>query len=72
MAIAPNTSHDPELLLSAERVLERHHPHSADLGRPACDYCAEVWPCPSAISARQAVALAGGPITPPHRIPGHS
>jgi hypothetical protein len=58
------TSNDPELRVSVERVLERHHPRLADVGRPTCAYCAEVWPCPSAISAHQAAVLAGGPDVP--------
>jgi hypothetical protein len=76
MAIAQNTSHDPELLHSAERVLERHHPHSSGTGRSVCEYCAEIWPCPSALSASQAAAMAGGPLVqlsaPPQRQPGNS
>jgi hypothetical protein len=55
------TAVDPELLLGAERVLERHRPHLADIGRGRCEYCAEAWPCPSAEAAQQAATLAGGP-----------
>jgi hypothetical protein len=47
--------------VAAQLVLERHRPFLADLGRPSCGYCHEVWPCPSALSAQQAVAMAGGP-----------
>jgi hypothetical protein len=71
------TAVDPELLLGAERVLERHRPHVAEVGRPQCEYCAEAWPCPSAMAAQQAAMLAGGPHValadvPVQRPPGDS
>jgi hypothetical protein len=62
---APHTDTSPTeaeaMRLSAQRVLERHRPFLAAVGRPSCGYCHEVWPCPSALSAQQAVAMAGGP-----------
>jgi hypothetical protein len=57
-----DAAHDPALRLRAERVLERHQPHTTPHARSSCAYCAEVWPCPSALSAQQAAGLAGAPI----------
>jgi len=55
---------DPaDLLLwrSAQRVLERHRVRASPIGPARCGFCAEAWPCPSAVEAARASVLAGGP-----------
>jgi hypothetical protein len=58
--VEPVPTHADTVIDSVRRVLERHLPTVTSVGRPACEYCAEAWPCPSALAAQQAVVMAGG------------
>jgi hypothetical protein len=57
----PGRRTDPMLWRSAQRVLERHRARLSQVGGARCNFCAESWPCPSAVEAARATVIAGGP-----------